>query len=563
MFHALQARATNGVSPAAVMNARLDWLIHLANSPGKLATLAQKGVVDWGRFCDYARRSFADPDARHVIEPETDDRRFRGDDWKAWPFNAFAQSFLLAQDWWHEATTDVRGVTRQHEREMSFLARQELDRFAPSNVPWLNPEIIRKTFEEGGMNLVRGCQNFAEDLENQILGKKPVGIEAFEVGKNLAVTPGKVVYRNRLIELIQYAPTTEEVYAEPVLIVPAWIMKYYILDLSPGNSLVAYLRDQGHTVFMISWKNPTKDDRDLTLDDYRRLGVMAALDAVTAIVPKQHIHACGYCIGGTILAIAVATMARDGDKRLASMTLLAAQTDFSEAGELMLFIDESELAYLEDMMWERGYLEPKQMAGAFQLLRSNDLIWSYIIRQYLLGERDGMIDLMAWNADQTRMPYKMHSEYLRSLFLENRLSRGRYAVEGKVIALRDIRVPIFAVGTVRDHVAPWESVYKIRLLTEADVTFVLTSGGHNAGIVSEPGHPRRSYRIQTILGSDNYIAPESWAADVPIVEGSWWPAWHEWLADNSESTGPAPKMGAPEQGYLEICSAPGTYVLEE
>jgi polyhydroxyalkanoate synthase len=341
-------------------------------------------------------------------------------------------------------------------------------------------------------------------------------------------------------------------------------MKYYILDLSPRNSLVKYLVDKGHTVFMISWKNPVEEDRDLGMEDYRTLGPMAALDAVSAIIPDRKIHALGYCLGGTLLTIAAASMARDDDTRLQSMTLLAAQNDFTEAGELMLFIDEGQVSYLEDSMWAKGYLDTAQMAGAFQLLRSNDLIWSRLIHDYLLGERRPMNDLMAWNADATRMPYRMHSEYLRSLFLDNDLAEGRYEVGGHRIVIGDIRVPVFLVATMNDHVAPWGSVYRFQLFCNADeMTFVLVSGGHNAGIVSEPGHPGRSYRISTRMEDEKHIDPETWLQTTPVNQGSWWKPWEEWLAKHSTELVPPPPMGAPERGFPPLIDAPGAYVLQD
>jgi len=362
------------------------------------------------------------------------------------------------------------------------------------------------------------------------------------------------VYRNDLIELIQYAPTTQSVYAEPVLIVPAWIMKYYILDLSPHNSLIRYLVDKGHTVFCVSWRNPTAEDRDLGMDDYRRLGVMDALEVIGAVVPGRKVHATGYCPGGTLLAIAAAAMACRSDDRLASLTLLAAQTDFTEPGELALFIDHSQMHYLASMMWNRGYLSADQMAGAFQLLRSNDLIWSRRVREYL----------MAWNADSTRMPYRMHTEYLQRLYLDNELAAGRLLVDGRPAALQNIRVPIFAVGTERDHVAPWRSVYKIHYLAGADVTFVLTSGGHNAGIVSEPGRPNRRYRVAVKRTDDLCQGPDEWTRNAEARHGSWWEAWAEWLAAHSGAKRVAPPavMGAAKRGYRPLQDAPGAYVLQ-
>jgi polyhydroxyalkanoate synthase len=377
------------------------------------------------------------------------------------------------------------------------------------------------------------------------------------------VTPGKVVYRNHLIELIQYAPATETVQAEPVLIVPAWIMKYYILDLSPQNSLVRYLVGQGHTVFCISWRNPSAEDRDLTMDDYRQSGVMAAIEAVNTIVPGRKIHAAGYCLGGTLLSIAAAGMARAGDERLSSVTLFAAQTDFTEPGELALFIDPSQMHFLGSMMWNRGYLSADQMAGAFSLLRTNDLIWSRLVHDYLMGERTPMVDLMAWNADSTRMPYRMHAEYLQRLYLDNELAAGRFMVDGRPAALQNIRAPMFVVGTERDHVAPWRSVYKIHYLTDTDVTFVLTSGGHNAGIVSEPGHGRRHFRIALKRTTDACLGPEEWAAATVPKDGSWWVDWVHWLVSHSTTERVLPPtMGAAAAGYAPREDAPGTYVFQ-
>ena len=560
-LHAAMARMTGGLSPAALAQAYWDWETHLAAAPGKRMQLADKAFRKAMRFGNYALRYAAEgPNAELCIKPLPQDRRFRDEKWRQWPFNFIYQSFLLQQQWWHNATTGLRGVSKHHEDMVEFAARQLLDMTAPSNFPLTNPEILWRTISTGGFNLVRGAQNFFADYERVLGGRKPVGTEQFKVGHDVAITPGKVVFRNRLIELIQYAPAMQEVRPEPILIVPAWIMKYYILDLSQHNSLIRYLTEQGFTVFMISWKNPGPDDRDLGMDDYRVLGIMDALDAIGRIVPNRKVHAAGYCLGGTLLSIAAAAMARDRDSRIATLTLLAAQTDFTEAGELMLFTDESQVSFLEDMMWEQGFLDSRQMAGAFEMLRSNDLVWSRLVRDYLLGEREPMTDLMAWNADATRMPYRMHSEYLRRLFLDNDLAEGRCLAGGKPIALEDIGVPAFVVGTERDHVAPWKSTYKINLQLETEVTYLLTSGGHNAGIVSEPGHPGRSFRVRTKQANQHYLDPERYVAEARRKDGSWWPEWTAWLSERSGPPGGTPPMGAPQAGYPPLSDAPGAYV---
>ncbi|HTY68336.1 MAG TPA: alpha/beta fold hydrolase [Alphaproteobacteria bacterium] len=561
-FKANLARLTFGLSPAVLAEQWFDWLVHLAVLPGKQLQLIEKSTRKLARLSMYAAQSAADPSTPPCIAPLPQDRRFRSEAWQQWPYNLLYQSFLLTQQWWHNATTDVDGMSQRNQDRLSFTVRQVLDMASPSNFVWLNPDVIQATMAEGGQNLVRGFQNFVDDAQRSLMGKPPAGAEQFAVGRNVAVTPGKIVFQNRLIELIQYAPTTETVHAEPVLIVPAWIMKYYILDLSPQNSLVKYLVDRGHTVFMISWKNPTSEDRDLGMDDYRRLGVMAAMDAVSAIVPKRKIHAAGYCLGGTLLIIAAAAMGRDGDDRLASHTLFAAQGEFSEAGELMLFTNESQIAYLENMMWDRGYLDTYQMAGAFQILRSNDLVWSRYVGEYLLGGRPQMNDLMAWNADATRMPYRMHSEYLRRMFLNNDLAEGRFQVDGRPVWVTGLKGPRFAVGTVADHVAPWRSVYKAHLVPTSELTFVLTSGGHNAGIVSEPGHRGRTYQIRTQQPGDQYIDPDTWQSETPVREGSWWPEWEAWLARYSTEKIAPPPMGTSGGKYRALRDAPGNYVRE-
>ena len=563
-LHAALARFTLGLSPAAIAAAYLDWLVHLIAAPGKRLQLVDKMARKALRFSAYASQQALQPGkTAPVIEPLPQDRRFDADAWRHPPFNLLYQGFLLQQQWWHNATTDIRGVTRHHEDLVEFGGRQLLDMVAPSNFLLTNPELLQRTLQTGGQNFLLGLQHLFEDWERTISGKKPVGSEVYVVGGNVAATPGKVIFRNRLIELIQYEPATRQVHAEPVLIVPAWIMKYYILDLSERNSLVRYLTGQGFTVFMISWKNPDAEDRDLGMEDYRRLGIMAALDAIAAVLPGRQIHATGYCLGGTLLAIAAAAMARDGDARLKTTTLLAAQTDFTEAGELMLFIDESQIAFLEDMMWEQGFLDAKQMAGAFQMLRSNDLVWSLALRRYLMGEREPLSDLMAWNADATRLPYRMHSEYLRHLFLDNDLVEGRYVVDGRPVALTDIRVPVFAVGTEWDHVAPWRSTYKIHLLADTEVTYVLTNGGHNAGIVSEVGHPGRRHQVMTKKAEDRYVDPETWVAIAPRRDGSWWPTYVDWLKGHSGGFVEPPPTGNASRGLTSLCDAPGTYVLQD
>ncbi|QPH52941.1 PHA/PHB synthase family protein [Pontivivens ytuae] len=555
VFHAGIGRLTGGLSPAALTSAGLDWWMHLAGSPRKQAELAQRAWSGAFEAWMTPLRCALDGGEGRLCKRAAADKRFRQEEWESYPFNLFSHWFLIQQDWWQAATSGIEGIEPAHARMVEFMARQTLDMMAPSNFIATNPTVLARIQEERGANLARGFQNWLEDL-HQLLGTDTPEPSDYRVGENVAVTPGEVVFRNRLIELIRYRPTTKTVRPEPILVVPAWIMKYYILDLSPHNSLVRYLRDQGFEVYMISWKNPEKSDADLGFNDYYDLGLGAALDV---IAPQQtdRVHAVGYCLGGTMLATGAAAMARDGDARLATLSMLAAQVDFTEAGELSLFISESQVTFLEDIMAMQGYLRADQMAGTFQMLRSNDLIWSRVIRHYLLGERTAMNDLMAWNADTTRMPARMHSEYLRQFFLENRLARGQFEVAGRAVALTDITAPIFCLATEKDHVSPWRSVYKIGLLTDTDVTFCLTAGGHNGGVLSEPGHPRRHHRIEDRAQRSDHVGPEEWLADTPRRDGSWWPAWIPWLEARSGSP-VRPEAGG--RGHA-LGPAPGSYVF--
>ncbi|QDZ01358.1 alpha/beta fold hydrolase [Nitratireductor mangrovi] len=559
LVHAAVGAWTLGMSPASLLQAWQDWALHLAISPGKQQQIIAKALEKTARLSGFLSTCAAERGlGRPCISPLPQDRRFGHQGWRVFPFSLFQQSFLLWQQWWHNATTGVPGVSARHERLVEFYSRQWLDMVAPSNFALTNPEILERALRDGGANFVIGIQNLIEDLSRQWSGGPDPAAERFRPGHEVAATPGDVIFRNDLIELIRYRSTATTVHPEPVLLAPAWVMKYYILDLSPGNSLVRHLRDEGFQVYCISWRNPGRAQRDLSLEDYRQSGVMAALDAVGEDAGPGRFHGVGYCLGGTMLSIAAAAMARDGDTRLKTLSLLAAQVDFDEPGELGLFIDESQLSMLEDIMWSEGYLDQHRMAGAFQLLRSQDLVWSRIVRDYLMGERAEMTDLMAWNADATRMPYRMHSQYLRQFYLDNDLSQGRYRVAGRPVHLEDIKVPVFAVGTETDHVAPWRSVFKLMHLLDTDVDFVLTNGGHNAGIVAAPGHPRRAFRHLCYREGGPHPSPDDWLEGAGTLPGSWWLAWFEWLKARSGQPG-VPRTIA---GREPLAAAPGTYVFD-
>ncbi len=553
------APLTGNLSPIALGLAFMDWAWHLGASPGRqmeLAALATQLATDTLRVQDGTTNG---------IGVHDDDPRFRAEDWAQWPFSQWRAGFRNAEAFWREAS-QVPGVSEHHTQLVDFFARQYLGMLTPANGLFSNPVVLKNAVQSGGMPLLRGVQNWLSDVTGVPTAEDEANSQRFQVGGNVAITPGKVIFRNELIELIRYEPQTPSVYPEPVLIIPSWIMKYYILDLSPHNSMVRYLVSQGHTVYMLSWRNPDAKDRDLSMEDYLASGVFAAMEAAGADAGEAvPFHAMGYCLGGTLLAIAAAAMARKGGLKgygvlppMKTLSLLAAQVDFTEPGELGLFIDEGQINLLDHITRGQGYLTGKQMAGSFQFLHSRALVWTRQMREYLMGEREQGNDLMAWNADTTRLPARMHHEYLVALYLKNALANGRYRVGGKPVSLNDLRVPVFAVGTERDHVSPWHSVYKLHRLTDAEITFALTSGGHNAGIISQPGRANRRHRIATRPERGEWQSADDWFASNQPEEGSWWPAWQSWLAEHSSEQVKARPIDA--RKALE--DAPGSYVMQ-
>lgn len=549
-----------GISPAFSLSV-LDWLLHLSISPAKQMQLISSAFEKLIQLQQFHNNHLGDIENTKSVDRN---RRFRASGWQNYPFNIYAEGFLLLEQFWKEAVDSVVGMSTQHKLVNHFIIRQWLNIMSPGNSPLTNPEVMAATEKYNGANFIQGWYNFLEDLPRKLSHLPPIGIENFKVGENMAITPGKVIFKNELIELIQYEPTTNEVYQDPILIVPACIMKYYILDLSEHNSLVKYLVSKGHTVFMISWKNATYQDSKLGFDDYINVGVMSAIDVVSNVVPNTQIHTVGYCLGGTMLSATAAYMAGKADNRIKTVTLLAAQIDFKDAGELLVFINEAQLLMLKDDMWKSGVLTGKQMADAFNIMHSHELIWGKMVQDYFIGERRPLFDVMAWNADTTRLPVKMHSEYLEKLFLKNQLIQGDFVVNGDGISLSNIDVPIFAVGTVSDHVAPWKSVYKIHFFTNVDLTFALTTGGHNVGIISQPGRKNRSYQIMTKKQQDKCIHQDAWVKKAPSKEGSWWLGWQDWLIEHSDTTKVnPPEMGNKTKGYKVLYPAPGKYIFDK
>jgi polyhydroxyalkanoate synthase subunit PhaC len=559
--HAALARASKGLSPASLGKAWTDWVFNLAISPGtqmRITTTAQQLLTDWIKQSVRAAQPGRDeaPAAESpTAEALTQDARFADPAWQTFPWSAWAGANKACELWWQDATR-LRGIDPHAQEQLQFFARQWLDMVSPSNTLLTNPQALERAARTGSNSLVEGMKHAADDwrVEHHLPPRHRTG-SALGPGTGLAMTPGQVVLRNDLIELIQYAPTTAAVQAEPVLIVPSCIMKFYILDLSPHNSMVRWLVGQGHTVYIVSWRNPDQHDALLDMDDYVRMGVLDPLHHVHDAT-QAPVHLSGYCLGGTFVSIAAASL---GDtEQLASVTLMAAETDFSEPGEMGVLIDSAQVDMLEDLMAEQGFLSGRQMAGSFQFLHSRELVWSQRTHTVLLGEAPHSNDLMEWNADVTRLPAVMHSQYLNRMYLGNDLAQGRFHFENRRVALHDIRAPMFVVGTERDHVSPWRSVFKIHQLVGGDVCFVLTNGGHNAGIVSEPGHAGRHYQMQTTTHTQARPMPDAWTRNAPRLEGSWWEAWSRWLNEQGSGSTVAARQPPADAG---LGTAPGGYVM--
>ncbi|MDX1606057.1 MAG: class I poly(R)-hydroxyalkanoic acid synthase, partial [Candidatus Competibacterales bacterium] len=495
-----------------------------------------------------------------VIQPEPGDKRFKDETWSENPYFEFLkQAYLLsARSILHSVRDAKEGLDAKTAEKVDFYTRQYLDALSPTNFPQTNPRVLRTTMESGGENLLKGLEHLLEDL-NRGRGElriRMTDLEAFRLGENIAVTPGKVIFQTPLMQLIQYTPTTEQVYQRPLLIVPPWINKYYILDLKPKNSFIKWAVDQGFTVFVISWVNPDESLADRDFEDYLLEGTLAALEAVEKITGEKEVNTIGYCIGGTLLMCTLGYLAATGQEdRVKSATFFTTLIDFTDVGELSVFIDEEQVELMEQQMERQGYLEGSQMANVFNMLRANDLIWSFYVNNYLLGKEPMAFDLLYWNSDSTRMPRKMHSFYLRNMYLNNRLREpGGIDLAGEPIDLRKIRTPQYFVSTREDHIAPWKGTYRGVHLTNGQVKFVLGGSGHIAGVVNPPDRNKYGYWTYGKLPD----TPDEWLNNASYNEGSWWPDWLAWVKRRAGKEVPARVPG--DGPFDPIEDAPGSYV---
>ncbi len=546
--------------PLNLTHTFLDFTAKMLADPSKLLQAQMELWGEYMKLWQVTAQRMLGQKVEPLAEPNKGDKRFNDPAWKdEVVFDYLKQSYLLTARWLQHTVKEVEGVDDKTAQKVDFYTRQFVDAMSPSNFALTNPQVVKATVESKGENLLKGLQNLLTDIERGKgqLAIRQTDMEAFKVGGNVATTPGKVVYQNEVMQLLQYAPATEEVYAVPLLIVPPWINKFYILDLKPENSFIKWATEQGYTVFVISWVNPDERLAQFTFDDYMKLGPLAALDAIEKAIGQREVSAIGYCIGGTLMAATLAYMAARNDRRIVACTFFTAQVDFSEPGELGVFIDEDQLATVEEMMSKKGYLEGREMATTFNMLRANDLIWSFVVNNYLLGKDPFPFDLLFWNADATRMPAAMHSYYLRNMYQKNLLVQpGGLTIDNVPIDLRRITTPIYLQAGKEDHIAPAKSVYKAAQLYSGPVRFMLAGSGHIAGVVNPP----RNKKYQHWLNETDKNPPtlEEWRAGATEYPGSWWHDWDKWLSAKSGDKVPARVPGAGGLPALE--DAPGSYV---
>lgn len=544
--------------PLNIGNAFLEMTTRMMSDPARLVEAQMALWQDYMALWQTTARRMMGEEADPVVEPEKGDRRFKDEMWRENEvFDFIKQSYLLTARWMQGLVRSVDGLDDKTAQKVDFYTRQFVDALAPSNFIMTNPEVLRATIESGGENLVKGLQNLLEDLERGKgrLNIRMTDLDAFQVGENIAVTPGKVIHQNELCQIIQYEPATETVFRRPLMIVPPWINKFYILDLRPKNSFIKWAVEQGHTVFVLSWVNPDETLAQKSFEDYLRQGPMEAMEVIEKITGEHDLNAIGYCLGGTLLACLQAYMAAKGDDRIKSATYFTTMTDFAEAGELGVFIDEEQLAALEERMKQRGYLDGSEMATTFNMLRANDLIWSFVINNYLLGKEPFPFDLLYWNSDSTRMPAAMHSFYLRKMYQENKLVEpGGITLLDTPLDLGKIKTPSYFLSTREDHIAPWKATYRGAQRFGGPVRFVLSASGHIAGVINPPAANKYAHWINTRRVKD----PDAWLKNAKQVEGSWWPDWQKWVAKFGGGQVPARQPGG---GTLKpIEDAPGSYV---
>ena len=544
--------------PLNIGGAFMEMTEHMMANPARIMQAQMGFWQDYMTLWQNTTRRIMGLDSTPVISEDPKDKRFRDGAWQQSEiFDFIKQSYLLSARYVQDVVRHVDGLDPKTAKKVDFYSRQFVDAMSPSNFLLTNPEVLRKTVETGGENLLRGLNNLLTDLErgHGKLHIKMTDMDAFRLGENIAVSPGKVMFQNKLMQLIQYSPSTEMVLKRPLLILPPWINKFYILDLRPKNSFVRYAVSQGHTMFMVSWVNPDEQLANEGFEDYMKDGVFAALDAIKAATGENDVNAIGYCLGGTLLATTLAWMAKRGDERIKSATFFVSMLDFQEAGELGVFIDEEQLKSLEDKMKETGYLDGSDMATTFNMLRANDLIWSFVVNNYLLGNEPFPFDLLYWNSDSTRMPARMHTFYLRNMYQDNKLAQpNAIEIEDETIDLGQIKVPAYFLSTREDHIAPWRSTYRGTQLLGGSKRFVLAASGHIAGVVNPPEGGKYNHWVNEDLPPE----PQAWLDGATEMSGSWWPDWNRWVAAHAPERVKARVPGAGKLKAIE--DAPGSYV---